>query len=384
MPRKSQGPRLAQNKYGVWEIRWVENRVSKRQSTKETLRSKAEKALAKFLLNTAEERGVPTIANVLDKYKTEHVYPKNEAIERAEVAIAVLTKAVGKLPVNQFSIEKQRRYIQARMDGKVNGRKVQSSTIRRELNVLIAAINHARKHGRLAPTAVPYIALPEGGAPRDLWLTADEADFWLETAREVGERAHLFSAIALYAASRKRAIETLRWSTQVHLGRGLIDFNTPGRKQTKKRRPVVPIADELLPILEAAHEKRTTDYVLGHPGSVRKTMNTLAAAAVERAKKQPDRFPDWQKFAKVTPHTLRHTCATLMAQAGVSMWQIAGMLGDTLATVEKNYAHHHPDFLRDAANWRAQHRTGSQNGSQNPVDERILTRQLSTQPGLKL
>jgi hypothetical protein len=39
-----------------------------------------------------------------------------------------------------------------------------------------------------------------------------------------------------------------------------------------------------------------------------------------------------------------------MAQAGADLWDIAGILGDTLATVEKTYAHHHPDYLRKAAN----------------------------------
>lgn len=39
-----------------------------------------------------------------------------------------------------------------------------------------------------------------------------------------------------------------------------------------------------------------------------------------------------------------------MAQAGVDLWEIAGVLGDTLATVEKTYAHHHPDYLRRAIN----------------------------------
>jgi integrase len=55
---------------------------------------------------------------------------------------------------------------------------------------------------------------------------------------------------------------------------------------------------------------------------------------------------------KATPHTLRHTWATLAAQAGVPLWEIAGVLGDTLATVMKTYAHHCPDHLRGAVNFR--------------------------------
>lgn len=50
----------------------------------------------------------------------------------------------------------------------------------------------------------------------------------------------------------------------------------------------------------------------------------------------------------ITPHVLRHTGATLMVQNGVSMWEIAGIMGDKLETVEKHYLKHHPDYLKDA------------------------------------
>jgi len=35
------------------------------------------------------------------------------------------------------------------------------------------------------------------------------------------------------------------------------------------------------------------------------------------------------------------------------MREIADFLGDKLSTVEKNYYHHSPDYLRGAADWRA-------------------------------
>jgi integrase len=50
----------------------------------------------------------------------------------------------------------------------------------------------------------------------------------------------------------------------------------------------------------------------------------------------------------VSPHTLRHTCGTWMAQSGVDLWKIAGWLGQSYATTVELYAHHHPDFLDEA------------------------------------
>jgi len=50
----------------------------------------------------------------------------------------------------------------------------------------------------------------------------------------------------------------------------------------------------------------------------------------------------------VSPHTLRHTCGTWMAQKGISLFKIGGWLGHTDSRTTKLYAHHHPDHLQDA------------------------------------
>ena len=55
------------------------------------------------------------------------------------------------------------------------------------------------------------------------------------------------------------------------------------------------------------------------------------------------------EFDGVSPHVLRHTCATWLMQAGVPMWEAAGFLSMTRETLERVYGHHHPDHLREAA-----------------------------------
>lgn len=48
----------------------------------------------------------------------------------------------------------------------------------------------------------------------------------------------------------------------------------------------------------------------------------------------------------VTPHIIRHTCATWLAQSGAPTWESAGFLGMTEKQSEETYGHHHPDHLR--------------------------------------
>jgi integrase len=52
---------------------------------------------------------------------------------------------------------------------------------------------------------------------------------------------------------------------------------------------------------------------------------------------------------KVSPHTLRHTAATWLMQAGVPIWEAAGFLGMSPMMVEQTYGHHHPAHMRGAA-----------------------------------
>lgn len=52
---------------------------------------------------------------------------------------------------------------------------------------------------------------------------------------------------------------------------------------------------------------------------------------------------------EVIPHSLRHTAATWLMQAGIDPWEAAGFLGMTTEMLEKTYGHHHPDFQAAAA-----------------------------------
>ena len=247
-------------------------------------------------------------------------------------------------------------YCEKRRAGKI-GRPAKNSTIRRELGALIAAFNLcSRKKGPdgtyLIPRdEIPVIPLPDRGAPRDRWLRPAEAEALLkasmrEHAPRLGQytRCYLFIKIGLATAARRKSIERLS-VFQVDLDAKQIDFNEPGRQRTRKRRSVVPISENLFPVLRSAYEHAIatgSDWILGHPGEIRSTFENAVAYAAEHYGLDP---------TGINRHTLRHTYGTWAAQSGVDMWKIAGVMGDTLATVERNYAKHHPDYLRDAVNF---------------------------------
>jgi integrase len=185
------------------------------------------------------------------------------------------------------------------------------------------------------------VDLPEGAEARDRWLTKPEAAALLRAAlREPRVRLHLplFIILGLYSDQRKQAILLLRWS-QVDLEAGRIDFNSPGARRSNKQRARQPIPRKLLGHLRRAR-KRGTDLglVVNENGHRLKDIKRGFASACTRA-----------RLLEVKPHTLRHTCATWLMQRGVPLWEAAGYLKMTQETLQRVYGHHHPDFLKGAA-----------------------------------
>ena len=140
--------------------------------------------------------------------------------------------------------------------------------------------------------------------------------------------------LAYYTGRRKAAIEGLTWD-RVDFALNRIDFDEPGRKRTKKRRGVAYLNEKLRALLERAKREAGDDavYVLDHPGSIRKAFGSLCKRA---------------GLGDVTPHTLKHTCATHMLRRGVSIWDVAGALETTPATIQRVYGKHVPEAARKA------------------------------------
>jgi integrase len=125
---------------------------------------------------------------------------------------------------------------------------------------------------------------------------------------------------------------------QVDLHHGLIDLMpadaTAQQRQSKKRNPVVPIVADIRDRLaKLIAGKAPADKVLPPRDYYLRFKEHLQSLDLEE---------------KSYPHVLRHTRATHLLQAGVSIYDVAKLLGDTVATVEKSYGHHSSDYLANS------------------------------------
>lgn len=356
MSRNNRGPQLGLNKNGVWEIRWTVNGRSQRLSTRTENLREAQQVFAGFLIEYEEDRtkgrGDPRVADVLDEYLEGHVRVKVADPVRYENILATLREGLpDQLRVSEIQTAVVDRYLRARRSGAIlggkkrPGRRVTSEgTLRLEITTLKAALEFARKRGWV--DKAPHIELPAGPERREKWLTKAEVEAMVEhvrkeTAEERMGRSHRFVLLAVATGARRRSIETLTWA-QIDLDRKLIRFDLEEGRQrgrrTKKRRVPVPIADWLMPWLERARGEQTGDLFLDNDSPITPSFQTLMKRTAA-ASGNPH-------YLDMNPHALRHTAGTLMAQAGVDLYTIAGILGDTVATVTQTYLHHAPEHLR--------------------------------------
>jgi integrase len=234
-----------------------------------------------------------------------------------------------------------------------------SPAARRELEDLRAAVRHHWEAGLCI--ALTPVVLPERGEPRERWLTRREAAQLLHTARRMRQlqfgkatdRAtayHVaqFVLVGLYTGTRAGAICGAALD-QPTLGRSWIDLEngifyrqTVGRRKNKNKRQT----PGRLPPRLLAHIRRwkrkgiSVRSLIEWNGEPVKRINK-AFRSVRRAAGLGD---------DVVPHTLRHTCATWLAQRGVPTWEAAGFLGMTEQTFIAVYGHHHPDHQKNAVN----------------------------------
>jgi integrase len=212
---------------------------------------------------------------------------------------------------------------------------------RRDLEDLRAAINHHRREG--LHDRLVSVVLPAKSLPRERWLTRGEVAALLWRCWRRGKSKHLARFIIISVYTGRRMSVVLGASFRKEPGRTWLDTKAgmlwpPERaKQTKKRNPAIPLPGRLL-----AH--------------LRRWERMGATIPVEYGGANPDRCRALSRAAReaglgddVSPHTLRHTAASWLVQNGADMYKASRYLGMSVPTLERVYAHHGVEHLRDAA-----------------------------------
>ena len=221
------------------------------------------------------------------------------------------------------------------------------STINRDLSLASSLFRWAARLGYATTNPVTQVEKhSERGRARRVFLTPEEVRALVECA-EPALRPILLTAVL--TGMRRGELIALRWKS-VDFASRLIIVEAETAKTARTR--AIPVTRDLEYELEALRRFRRGDVRDGLDFVVvRSDGCPMTADALRRLfKRALDRCGAIapEKRGKITFHTLRHTCASLLQKAGVSLFEIGRILGHSSTQTTLRYANLFADETRDA------------------------------------
>lgn len=343
MPRPRLPARLRQRKDDkAWIIHDGEKRI--RTGHRDGQREQAEAFLREYLISKAAKIQVVslpqevTVGRILATYLDGVGQEQN--VDRQMYAVKALAPFWANRMVGDVKGVTCREYRKSR--------KVESSTVRRELGVLQAAVNYAHREGML--TYPVKVSLPQKSKPKERYMTRDEIAALL---RKSPKHLRRFILISVYTGRRKCAVLDLRWQPSrdagwVDLDAGMIHFLGEDEVESSKGKGAILAVPGLLAHLHRWYNADPTaeGVITYNQKQIKDVRNTFARAC------------DMAEIVDATPHTLKHTAVTLAFQSGMTMEQATQYFATSRETLERVYRQHSP--LHNKAALRPMQRLGKQ------------------------
>ena len=220
-------------------------------------------------------------------------------------------------------------------------RKNKKSSIARKISTLRSFFKYMVREQVIPSNPAKGVSTPKVEKTLPTTLTVDEAFRLMESPTTISEKP---SEGSKEKGLRDRAILELLYSSglrvselvglnsnQLDLDLGIVRVMGKGRKER-----IVPVGVKAIKALEAYLEKR--GMLEGEePIFVNFLGGRLTARSVGRLMKRYTRHSGI--FGKVSPHSLRHTFATHLLDAGADIREIQEMLGHSSLSTTQRYTH---------------------------------------------
>ncbi len=200
-----------------------------------------------------------------------------------------------------------------------------ASTVKRELNCILAMLSHGRAMGLEIPMI--EIKKPKVDDERCRWLTEEERDRLIDTCPE---NIRGITTFLFYTGARISEAFSLDWHDVVD---GKATFVTRKGASGKSRRRSVPLHDKALKAIGSRGKGLVFPNSSGSQWD-RSNFYDYFNPACDEA-----RIDDF------TPHDCRHTFASHLVQKGASLRAVADLLGHSSLNMVMRYAHLAPTHL---------------------------------------
>lgn len=218
--------------------------------------------------------------------------------------------------------------------GKLQSDGLSAESVRKHIAQLKKLCSYAVQEGILIQDPSVSIKLPKVPKHLPRFLSPEERDRLLAVAEAKGRDYHLLVACGVYLGLRKAELNALTWAN-IDFEKKVAQVANSEDFTTKSGKPrTIPICDELLAIL--VRHRQLSGFVL----APKKRYRAKARYRWEFR----DVFVEMVIEAKldvrvISPHAMRHTFASTLAQRGVSLYKIAAWMGHSTASVTELYAH---------------------------------------------
>lgn len=313
-------PRKDNGIFYVWEYDASTGQCRKFSTGTRDIRA-AEKKLAEHIIKLPQRKVMndATLVHILLRYWEHHgqtVFSTN-TIRRV---MGLIIEHEPNTRLYDWPIQRQKEFA-AKISAK-------PGTQRRYMGVIRAAVQRSFDNGEI-PSMPAILKVSAEDAEGVRAYEVAELRALMAAATYDHERRFLLLCIA--TAARPSAVLQLTWD---RVNGFVVDLNVPGRRRTKKRRALAPLAPIAAAYLEA---HRSIGPVVQWRGREMATYKMTFHRLAKRA------------GVAVTAYGIRKAVSIWLRMSGVPEMDIKGLLGHSIGNITERYAHYRPEYMRAAA-----------------------------------
>lgn len=320
------------NRDGIWLLSYYDDTGARRRvSTGKRERADAERVAQQILAGVGPRAKPKTIGDALTAVQRDR-WEDQKGSEKSKYVIALLHKRCGSTACSDVTYSWLEGLVEEwKEEGKA------ASTINQRLTFLSVALDRAVKRGWM--TAVPPMPRQSVRNTKLRFLSRAEEDALLSRAwTEETPVMYWLIEVLVDTGARLSEITTLS-SENIRNDEIVLEDTKNGKSRVV---PLTRRADRSLHLLQK-HPLWQQVTRGARTSKVRK------ASAKDWCVKQFTKLRNDCELPDVSLHTLRHTCASRLVQAGVPIYEVKEWLGHSSVTVTERYAHLAESSLKSRA-----------------------------------